>query len=111
MIPGPLLRIFVQPLEIGIELPSIHPPYAPAADLDGGEVARADQRVHLRNTHAQVGRNVFQGHETRFHARRGRLRALRRTLWRGHGGKIASYDVGSMDLVLFAPVWWPSGAP
>ena len=110
MIAGPLLRVLMQSLQVGIELPPVHPPDPSAPDLDRGQITRADQGVDLWNAHAQVGRNVLQGHEARFYARRSRLRALRRTLLRGHVGKIAPYDVESMDLFLFAPVWWPSGA-
>jgi hypothetical protein len=42
-----------------LELFTVHPPHASSAYLDRGELARTDERVDLRNAHAQVGRDVL----------------------------------------------------
>lgn len=101
---GPLLRLLVELIEVGVELSPIDPPDPPPTDLYRRQFARSNERIDLRNTHAQVGRDVFQGHEARLDGRGTGLSALGRTLFRGHDGKIALYGVGFMDLVLFAPV-------
>ena len=59
MLPGPRLRLFVEPVDERLELLSVDPPDAPAPDLDRGELARPDEGVDLRNAHAQVGRDVL----------------------------------------------------
>ena len=59
MLPGPRLGLFVEPVDERLELLAIDPPHATAPDLDRGELARPDERVDLRNAHAQIGRDVL----------------------------------------------------
>lgn len=59
MLPGPRLGLFVEPVDERLELLAIDPPDAPAPDLDRGELAGPDERVDLRNAHAQIGRDIL----------------------------------------------------
>jgi hypothetical protein len=59
VIPGPSLGLVVEPLDVGLELALVDPPDAAAPDLDGGELARPDERVDLGDAHAQVGGDVL----------------------------------------------------
>ena len=59
MLPGPRLRLLVEPVDERLELFSVDSPDAPAPDLDRGELARPDERVDLGNAHAQIGRDVL----------------------------------------------------
>lgn len=101
---SPLLRFFVEALEVGLELCSVDTPNAAAPDLHRRQIPGAYERVHLRDAHAEVGRNILESHESRLDVRGGRLRALGRTL-RGHCGTIAPCDVRYLDLTPFAHVW------
>jgi hypothetical protein len=67
MLPGPRLGLFVEPVDERLELLAVHPPDATAPDLDRGELARPDESVDLRNAHAQIGRDILESHEARFH--------------------------------------------
>jgi hypothetical protein len=59
MLPGPRLGLFVEPVDERLELLSVDSPDAAAPDLDRGELAGPDERVDLRNAHAQIGRDVL----------------------------------------------------
>jgi hypothetical protein len=63
---GPLLGLLMEPLDIGLELPSIDPPDASAADLDRRKVARSDERIDLGHAHVEVIGDIFERHEPRF---------------------------------------------
>lgn len=100
MLFSPRLGLFVEPFDIGLELLPVDPPYAPAPDLDRGELARPNERVDLRDADAQVGGNAVQRQEagldlgTRLFGRR----------LPGHHRRITADTDGYMDLVLFAAV-------
>ncbi len=104
MLPGPRLRLFVEPVDERLELLSVDPPDATAPDLDRGELARPDERVDLRNAHAQIGRDVVERQEARLDL--GPFWALVPSdIPAGHTPTIAAVDDGYMDLALFALVW------
>lgn len=108
MLTSPLLGFLVQLFQVGVELTSVDPPDAPAADLDRRKGPRPDQRVDLGNTDAEIGRNILEGHEARLDIRRSALSglcALGRTLRGRHTLTIALGAIRYLDLTLFAPVW------
>lgn len=92
---GPRLRLFVEPFHVGLELLAIDPPYPAAPDLDRGKVPRADECVHLRHAHTEVGRDVLEGEEPGLDARTG-LVLLR------HRATLSPVGNGILDLMLFA---------
>jgi len=61
----------MQSLDVTLELLSIHTPDTPPADLYCREAAASNQRINLRNAHAQVGGDVFESQKARFHPRTG----------------------------------------
>ena len=104
MLPGPRLRLLVEPVDERLELLSVDPPHAPAPDLDRGELARPDERVDLRNAHAQIGRDVVERQEALLDL--GLVSALVSSgIPAGHTPTIAAVDDGYMDLASFALVW------
>jgi hypothetical protein len=106
MLPGPRFRLLVEPVDERLELPSVDPPHAPAPDLDRGKLARPDERVDLRNAHAQIGRDVVEGQEARLDL--GALLPLVTSdIPAGHAPTIAAVEDGYMDLASFALVWTP----
>ena len=72
---GPLVRLVMKPFDVRLELPAIDPPDASAADLDGWELARPDERIDLRNAHVEEVGNVLKCHEPWFEAETLRYRA------------------------------------
>jgi hypothetical protein len=56
---GPRLGLLMQTVDERLELFTVHPPHASSSYLDRRELARTDERVDLRNAHAQVGRDVL----------------------------------------------------
>ena len=97
---SPVLGVCVELLDVCIELLPVDPPHPAPTDLDGRELARSDERVHLRDAHAEVGRNVLEREEPRLYLRT-RLFG-RRLTW--HGPRITADDDGYVDLKLFAAV-------
>ena len=97
---GPFLSLFVEPLDVGLELGLVDPPDPAAPDLDGGELARANERVDLRDAHAEVGGDVLEREETRLDGRPLPARAG----FRAHSPKIAPCKREHLDLALFAIV-------
>jgi len=90
----------VEPLDIGLELLPVDAPHAPAPDLDRRELSGPDQRVDLRNTHAEVGGHILEGQETR-------LDLTTRLVCRGlawHRTRIPRNGDGYMDLAMFAAI-------
>jgi hypothetical protein len=65
---GPFGRLLVHPLDVGLELVAVHPPHAPPAQLDGGQLAAADQRIDLRHPHVEDRGHVLERVEPRFDA-------------------------------------------
>ncbi len=55
----PLLRLLMKPLDVVVELLLVHSPHAAATDLDRGQLAGANQRIHLWHRNAQVGGHVL----------------------------------------------------
>jgi hypothetical protein len=74
---SPLPCLLLKPLHVRVEFLAVDTPYTPAAELDPGELSRANKRVRLGCAHVEVGSNVLKGEETRLDARR-RVVALRR---------------------------------
>ena len=100
MVLRPLLGLFVEPVDVFLELTPIDPPHPAPPDLDSGELAGTDERIDLRHADAQVGGHVVQGEEARFDL--------------GHRRTIAAVRVGYLNLRTFALVWRPlaeGGAP
>lgn len=50
----PFLGLFVQPLDVGLQLGAVHAPNPAATDLYGGQLARADERIDLGYADRQV---------------------------------------------------------
>lgn len=59
MLRSPLARLFVEPLDIALELILRNSPDSPAPDLDRRKVARSHQRVYLRNADLQIFGDVL----------------------------------------------------
>ena len=66
-------RVVVQALDVVLQLARLDPPLSATADLHGGQVAGADERVRLRGGDAQLVGDVGEGEEAR----------------RGHRGSLA----------------------
>lgn len=62
---GPLGGLLLEAFEPGVELVLVDPPEAAAPDLDGGELAGADQGVDLGGADVEVGGEVVEGEVTR----------------------------------------------
>jgi hypothetical protein len=71
----PLPGLLLQPLDVRVELLPVDTPYTPAAELNPGQLSRANKRVGLRCAHVEVGGNVLKGEKPRLDA--GRRVALR----------------------------------
>ena len=100
MLLGPLFRLLVKPLDVGLELPSVHPPDPSAPDLDRGEVARSNKRVDLRNADAQVRGHIVEREETGLDGR-----PPRRIVLLGHRAKLSPDCVRFINLDAFAYVY------
>lgn len=97
---SPVLGLFVELVHVRLELFPVYPPDAAPADLDGRELTRTDQRVHLRDAHAEVRGDVLEREEARLDLRTRLFR--RRLTW--HRPRITADNDGYMDLNLFATV-------
>ena len=97
---SPRLGLFVQLLDVDLELLSIDSPYSAAPDLDGGELAGPDQCVDLRDAHAQISGDVVEREEAGLDL--GTRLFGRRLPW--HGARITADNDGYMVLALFATV-------
>jgi hypothetical protein len=98
----PFMSLLVEAFDVGLELRLVDPPHASAPDLDGRKLAGANERVDLRNAHAQVGRDVLEREETRLDGRP--VPAASRAGFRAHLAKIAPCKREFLDLTLFANV-------
>ena len=96
---SPRLGLFVKSFDVVLELLAVDSPHASSTDLDRGEFSRTNQRVDLRNAHAQVGRNVLEREEARLDLRPRRLRGSG-----GHALTITRHDDGYVALNAFAAV-------
>jgi hypothetical protein len=99
---GPLLSLVVQPVDVGLELGLVDTPNAAPADLDRGQLARANERVDLRDADAQVGGDVLEREEAWLDGRL--VPATSRAGFRAHAPKIAPCRDELLDLTLFAIV-------
>ena len=99
---GPSLRFVVKPVDVGLELRLVHPPDAATADLDRGELARANERVDLGDADAQIGGDVLEREKAWLDGRL--VPATSRAGFRAHLPKIAPSRGGLLDLALFAIV-------
>ena len=97
---SPRLGLLVESLDVALELLTVDPPHAAAADLDGRQLSRPDQGVHLRHAHAQIRRDVLQREEAGLDL--GTRLFCRRLAW--HQPRITGNGDGYMDLTLFATV-------
>ena len=97
---SPCLGLLVKLLDVCLELLPVDPPHAAAPDLDRRELSGADEGVHLRNAHAQVGGHVIEREESRLDLGTGLFG--RRLPW--HAPRITADEDGYMDLGLFAAV-------
>ena len=59
MLPSPLTRFFVKPLDVRLELLTVDSPDPAPAHLDRRQLARADEGVCLRHADGEVGRDVL----------------------------------------------------
>ena len=102
MSPSPLVRFFVESLDVGGELLAVDSPDASPADLDCRQFTRADQRVDLRNADVQVRRYVLERQKARLDS--GRLPFLRRLVGISHGSTVAILDGLFSGLFAFTAV-------
>lgn len=65
MILSPCAGLVVEPLDICLELMTVHAPHTSTTDLDGREIAGTNESVRLRNAYVQVDRHIFEGEEAR----------------------------------------------
>ncbi len=56
-----LASLYVHPADVVLELRRLHPPLAPATDLDGRQVPAADEGVRLGGGDLKGLRNVGEG--------------------------------------------------
>jgi hypothetical protein len=99
----PLVGLVMEPLDVGLELRFVHSPHTAAPDLDGRELAGANEGVDLGHADAEIGRNVFQGQETRLDGAPSTTTGPL-AVCRVHLAKLAPPDEGGLDLTLFAAV-------
>src|SRR5215217_2324580 len=57
---GPVGRLLVHALDVALELEAVHPPHPAPAELDGGQLAAADQRVDLGDPDVEDRGHVLQ---------------------------------------------------
>lgn len=100
MLSSPRLRFLVKALHVCLELVTVDAPDASAADLDRRQLPGPNQRIDLRNAHAQVGRDVLERQESGLDL--GTRLLCRRLTW--HEARITRDDDGYMDLALFAAI-------
>lgn len=60
---GPRLGLFMESLQVGLELCPIYAPDPSSAKLDGGKVPGPYESVNLGHADVQVRRNVLEGQE------------------------------------------------
>jgi hypothetical protein len=106
---GPRPGLFVEPVDVDLQLLAIDAPHTPATELDGREVAGPHQCVDLRNADVEVGGHVLESQEARLHDRSGPTVVLGRR-WAIHPRTIAPGAVGYRYLTLFAAVWFSTRA-
>ena len=109
---GPLLRLLVKSLHVGLQLATVHAPDAATADLDRGELPGANQRIDLRNAYRQIDRHIVKGEETRLYL--GSAVAGFTGLSSGHRSTIAPDHDRYLHLAAFAAVcrhWVRGGVP
>lgn len=70
MFSSPFACLVVQPLDVVLELLTVDPPHTATPDLDGRQLARAHQRVDLRDAHAEIGGDIFEREQARLDAGR-----------------------------------------
>lgn len=95
---GPDRGLLVEALDVSLELGSVDAPDPTTTDLYRGQIPRADQRVDLRNAHAEVGRHVLEGEETGLDGARALLVLL------GHRATLPPAPSRNVDLDPFAYV-------
>ena len=95
---SPLPGLLVKPFDIALELLAVHSPHTPSPDLHRGEVAGADQGVHLGDAHVEVASYVLERHEARLGD------PLLTGIEAVHRPKIASQTPRSLDWPPFAVV-------
>jgi hypothetical protein len=100
MLFSPRLGLLVKFLDVGLELLPVDSPHPAPPDLYRRQIARTDQRVHLRNADAQIGGYVLEREEAGLDLGSGLFG--RRLPW--HGPRIPADEDGYMDLGLFAAV-------
>lgn len=98
--PSPRAGLFVEALDVGIELLSIYPPYAAAPDLDGGKRPGAHECIDLRDADIEKSGHVLEGEEARLlGSSTGAL-----LVYLSHKSRLAPNDGGYVDLPSFASV-------
>lgn len=63
----PLLGLLLLSLYKRFEFSLVDAPDPAAPELQAGKLAGTAERVDLRNAHAQIGRDILESHEARFH--------------------------------------------
>lgn len=80
MILCPFPRLFVESLDVGLELGLVDAPDTASTDLDRWQFARAHQGIRLWDAHSEIRGHVFKGVKAR---RDGRTRFFARRLAHG----------------------------
>lgn len=101
MLLSPRARLFVQAVDVGLELRLVYAPHPSTSDLDRGELARPHECVSLGDAHVQVGGDVLQGEEARLDLPAGASGRVV-TFPLRHNGTIAPPSVRYVDLNAFA---------
>lgn len=100
MFTSPLLGFFMEALHIVVQLLTVHPPHAAAADLYRRQLSRTHERVDLGHADTQIGRHVIEGEKARLDLD---LAIAGGLFW--HRKTIAADDGGYLHLESFAAVW------
>lgn len=103
MLFSPPSSLFMETLDVSVELLPIDSPDAPAADLDGGELPGAHDRIDLRNADVQEHRHILEREKPRPDARRG-LIALRDFVRIGHAWTLTTLTANFIGLSPFTVV-------
>ena len=67
---SPLLSLLVEPVDVRLELSSVHAPETAAPDLDARQLSGSHERVDLGHGYRQVGGHIFERQEARLDSAR-----------------------------------------
>lgn len=98
----PLLGLLMEALDVRLQLSLVHAPHASPADLDGGKLSGANQRVDLGDADAEVGGDVLERKKAGLDE--GSVAVAMGAAPGAHAPKIAPSGHEILDLTLFALV-------